>query len=69
MVPVFKIFHFKKDKNILVVTCGLFNGNANSKKIIQAYDFPIFICVWLKAVYLKNGTWLQPKTFQSLIGH
>ena len=37
------------------------------KKVIQAYDFKIFICVRVKAVYLKNGTWLQPKTFQSLI--
>ena len=36
------------------------------KKIIQAYDFKIFIRVRLKAVYLKNGTWLQPKTIQSL---
>ena len=32
------------------------------KKIIQAYDFKIFICVRVKAVYLENGTWLQPKT-------
>ena len=31
------------------------------KKIIQAYDFKIFICVRVKAVYLKNGTWLQLK--------
>ena len=32
------------------------------KKIIQAYDFKIFIRLRLKAVYLKNGTWLQRKT-------
>ena len=31
------------------------------KKIIQAYDFKIFIYVRVKAVDLKNGTWLQPK--------
>ena len=59
----------RKMKNIFVEICELFHGNTNSKKIIQAYDFKIFIRVRLKAVYLKNGTWLQPKTFQSLIRH
>ena len=54
---------------MLVVICGLFNGNSNGKKIIQTYDFEIFIRVQLKAIYLKNGTWLQPKTIQSLIRH
>ena len=54
---------------MFVEICELFLGNTNSKKNIQAYDFEIFIRVRLKAVYLKNGTWLQPKTFQSLIRH
>ena len=53
--------------NILVVVRGLFHGNTNSKKIIQEYEFKIFIRLRLKAVYLKNGTWSQPKTIQSLI--
>ena len=52
---------------MLVVIYELFHGNTNSKKIIQAYNFKIFIRARLKAVYLKNGTWLQLKTFQSLI--
>ena len=41
-------------KNIFVVICGLFGGNTNSKKNIQAHDFKIFIHVRLKVVYLKK---------------
>ena len=39
------------------------------KEITQAYDFELFFRVRLKAEYLKNGTWLQPKTFQPLSKH
>ena len=40
----------RKIKNIFVEICELFHGNTNSKKkIIQAYDFKIFIRVRLKA--------------------
>ena len=72
VVQNYSILHFyiqRKIKNIFVVVRGLFHGNTNSKEIIQAYDFKIFIRLRLKAVCLKNGTWLLPKTNQSLIRH
>ena len=72
LVWIYHILNFyilRKIKNILVENCEIFHGNTNSKKIIQAYDFKIFIRVRLQVVHLKNGTWLQPKTFQLLIRH
>ena len=66
---MFEFLYSKQIKNILVEICEIFHGYTNSKQIIQAYDFKIFIRIWVKAVYLKNGNWLQPRTFQSLIRH
>ena len=39
MFFVFKFLHSKKSKNIFAAICKLFNGNTNSKKTFQAYDF------------------------------
>ena len=41
---------------MLAVICDYLTATLIVKKIIQAYDFKIFIGVRLKAVYLKNGT-------------
>ena len=57
----------KKEEEKKKKFVNYFTATLIVKKIIQAYDFKIFIRVRLKAVYLKNGTWLQPKIFQSLI--